>query len=95
MKYCFDFVKLFPFKTAYFKYKEELTVKYGKEVILCIFIFLMINSMKWGYLNMIDFNKIAEMSFLVFELDQRLIFDNGIIVDKDNFTQFIQNTYDA
>ncbi len=44
---------------------------------------------------MIDFKKIAEMSFLVFELNQRLVFDNGIIVDKDNFSQFIQFTYDA
>ena len=45
--------------------------------------------------KLIDFAKIAEMSFLIFELDQRLIFDNGIIVDKDNFTQFLQNTFDA
>ena len=48
-----------------------------------------------GKNKMIDFQKIGEMAFLVFELDQRLVFDNGVIVDKDNFTQFIQYTYDT
>ena len=44
---------------------------------------------------MIDFQRIAEMTFLVMELDQVLMFDNGIVVDKDNLGEFITSIYDT
>lgn len=44
---------------------------------------------------MIDFERIAEISFLVYVLDQTLYLDNGIILDKDNACQFIQSVYDT
>lgn len=44
---------------------------------------------------MIDFDKIAEMSFLVLEMDQILFFDNGLIVNKENFGEFITSQFDA
>lgn len=42
-----------------------------------------------------DFQKIEEMTFLVMELDQVIMFDNGIMVNKDNFAEFITSLFDA
>lgn len=44
---------------------------------------------------MLDFERIAEISFLVMELDQTLVFESGMIVDRDNLAEYIRNTYDA
>ncbi len=44
---------------------------------------------------MVDYQKIAEMTFLVMELNQVLVFDNGIVIDRDNFAEFISYWYDA
>lgn len=44
---------------------------------------------KWG------FEKIGEIIFFTFVLEETLIFENGIIIDKDNACQFIQNTFDT
>jgi hypothetical protein len=43
----------------------------------------------------IDFEKIGEIIFFTFVLEETLIFENGIIIDKDNACQFIQNTFDT
>ena len=38
---------------------------------------------------MIGMDELAEMAFVIFELDQVIVFDNGIIVDRDNFSEFM------
>ena len=43
---------------------------------------------------MIDFQKIEEIYFLVFAVDQILVLGN-IIIDKDNACEFVQNTFDT
>lgn len=45
--------------------------------------------------NMLDFEKIAEISFLVVELEQMLVLDNGIVITKDNVGQFLNSNFDA
>lgn len=44
---------------------------------------------------MLDFEKIAEISFLVVEMEQMLVLDNGIVITKDNVGQFINSNFDA
>lgn len=44
---------------------------------------------------MLDFAKIAEMTFLVMEMEQVLVFDGGIFVDKDNFAEFVSFHFDT
>ncbi|WP_298501018.1 hypothetical protein [uncultured Methanobrevibacter sp.] len=44
---------------------------------------------------MIDFDKIAEITFLVMDQNQVLIFDNGMIVDRNNLGEFINYQFDA
>ena len=45
--------------------------------------------------NMLDFEKIAEISFFVVELEQMLVLDNGIVITKDNVGQFLNSNFDA
>ena len=44
---------------------------------------------------MIDFQKIEEMTILVMELDQILIFEGGLIVNRENFAEFITSVFDT
>lgn len=42
-----------------------------------------------------DLEKIAEISFLVVEMNQVLVLDNGIVISRDNIGEFIRSTNDA
>ena len=44
---------------------------------------------------MLDFEKIAELSFITLELDEMVMLDNGMIITKENVGNFINNTFDA
>lgn len=44
---------------------------------------------------MIDFDKLAEMSFLIFVMDQKLLLDGGIVLDRDNFAEFMSFQFNA
>lgn len=44
---------------------------------------------------MLDFEKIEEMTILVMGLDQTLIFENGIVVNQENFGEFITSIFDT
>ena len=44
---------------------------------------------------MLDFEKIHELSFIIFTMEQNVVLDNGFVVNKDNFTEFVQGIYDT
>lgn len=44
---------------------------------------------------MLDFEKIAEISFFVNELDQIIVLENGLVVSKENLSEFLMNSFDA
>ena len=44
---------------------------------------------------MIDFEKIEELTFIIFVLDQIVILDTGLVIDRHNFGEFITSTNDA
>ena len=44
---------------------------------------------------MLDFEKLAKFTFVIFVLDQVIVFDNGIVVDKVNFAEFISFQFDT
>lgn len=44
---------------------------------------------------MLDFQRLAEMTFVVFVLEQVIVFDDGIFVDKNNFGEFVSFQFDT
>lgn len=34
---------------------------------------------------MLDFERLAELTFIIFVLQEEVVFDNGIVLDKNNF----------
>lgn len=44
---------------------------------------------------MLNFETISEISFLVNVLEQTLLIENGYIIHKDNYCEFVQNTFDT
>jgi len=44
---------------------------------------------------MVNFEELAELSFLIFVLDQVLVLDYGLVVDENNFGSYISLNYDA
>lgn len=44
---------------------------------------------------MVNFEELAELSFLIFVLDQVLVLDYGLVVDENNFGPYISLNYDA
>lgn len=44
---------------------------------------------------MLDFEKIAEISFITLELNEIVMLDNGMIISKENVCKFINSVYDA
>lgn len=44
---------------------------------------------------MLDFEKIAEISFITLELNEIVMLDNGMIISKENVCEFINSVYDA
>ncbi len=44
---------------------------------------------------MLDFDMLADMAFRIFVLEQVVVFDNGMVVDKNNFIEFISFQFDT
>lgn len=44
---------------------------------------------------MLDFEKIMELSFLTFVLDEKIVLDNGMMISKENVCDFINNMFDT
>lgn len=44
---------------------------------------------------MLDFEKIAELYFITFALDEEVMLDNGMVITKENVGNFINNVFDA
>ena len=44
---------------------------------------------------MLDFEKIAELSFITLELEEKVMLDNGMVITKENVGEFINNIFDA
>lgn len=44
---------------------------------------------------MVNFEELAELTFLIFVLDQVLVLDYGLVVDESNFGSYISLNYDA
>ena len=44
---------------------------------------------------MLDFEKIAELSFITMELNEMVMLDNGMVITKENVGEFINNIFDA
>ena len=44
---------------------------------------------------MLDFEKIAEITYITMELGEVVMLDNGRIITKENVGKFINNTFDA
>lgn len=42
-----------------------------------------------------DFEKIAEISYLVNELNQILVLENGMVITKENLEEYLNQTNDA
>ena len=44
---------------------------------------------------MLDFEKIAEITYITLELGEVVMLDNGLVITKENVGKFINNTFDA
>lgn len=44
---------------------------------------------------MLDFEKIAELSFVTMELNETVRLENGMIITRDNVCEFINNVFDT
>ena len=44
---------------------------------------------------MLDFQKIAELTFITMGLEEEVMLENGMVLTKDNVCQFINNLFDT
>lgn len=44
---------------------------------------------------MLDFEKIAELSFITLELDEMVRLDNGMVITRENVCDFINGLFDT
>jgi hypothetical protein len=44
---------------------------------------------------MFDFEQLAEMTFLIFALDEEVVLNNGVVINRDNFSSYISLIFDA